>query len=137
LALHLSRNARHAEALIVYKEAAQMHRELVEKNPDCAKYLDLLSDTLHNLADSHAAVGEREEAVTVAEEAVKMVRVLVKSDYSALRSLAPYLDTLSAHLGDAGRAAESLIIAMEADSLALAQPRLVLPSFSGLSLICS
>lgn len=58
----------------------------------------------------------------MAEDAVKIMRELVKSsprEYS-LRSLATYLNMLSAHLGNAGRVTEALIIRKEADCLLLA-----------------
>ncbi len=113
LGVALSALGRHGEALEATREAVDLYRELVKKNPD--RFLPDLATSLNNLGNCLSALGRHGEALEATREAVNIYRELVKKNPDRfLPDLATSLNNLGAFLSALGRHVEALEATREA-----------------------
>ena len=107
---------RHDEALKAVREATNLYRTLVERNP--AAYTPDLATSLNNLANHLYNNGQQREALTTAQEAVTIRRNLVEHNPAAYTpDLAMSLNNLAIYLDNNGQQREALQTAQEATNL--------------------
>jgi tetratricopeptide (TPR) repeat protein len=107
LGVALSALGRHGEALEATREAVDLYRELVKKNPD--RFLPDLATSLNNLGSDLSALGRHGEALEATREAVDLYRQLAqKNPDRFLPDLATSLNNLGAFLSALGRHGEAL-----------------------------
>jgi tetratricopeptide (TPR) repeat protein len=113
LGVALSALGRRGEALNAAKEAADIYRNLAEKNPEA--FLPDLAMSLNNLGNSLSALGRRAEAMNAAKEAADIrCKLAEKNPEAFLPDLAGSLNNLGNSLSALGRRAEALNAAKEA-----------------------
>ena len=112
----LANIGRHDEALKAVREATNLYRTLVERNP--AAYTPDLAMSLNNLAKSQAENGQRREALTTAQEATNLYRTLVERNPAAYTpDLATSLKTYANILERSGNTKEAAHIRQERDEV--------------------
>uniref|UniRef100_UPI000368D0A4 tetratricopeptide repeat protein n=1 Tax=Nocardiopsis lucentensis TaxID=53441 RepID=UPI000368D0A4 len=116
LAIRLSEEGQHEEALAPAQEAVNIRRTLAEQTPEA--YFPDLARSLGNLSNQLAELGRYEEALNNAQQAATISRSLSEQNPAVyLPDLAGSLDNLSNQLAELGRHEEALNNAQQAATI--------------------